>query len=158
MKAASLKELKTELDDKSHQELIKLCLRLSRFKKENKELLSYLLFESNNEEQYIAEIKSEMDSQFEIINTSSQYFIKKSVQKILRNIKKYIRYSDHVETEIELLLYFCNKLADFTPSIKNNKIVANMFYRELNTITKKIKVVHEDLQHDYTLELKELYL
>lgn len=156
MKAANIKELKSELEDRSHQELIVLCLRLSRFKKENKELLSYLLFESHNEEEYIEEVKKEIDIQFEIINITSHYYIKKSIQKILRSIKKYIRYSDHSETEIELLLYFCKKLVHFTPSIKNNKIVCNMYYREINNITKKIKKVHEDLQYDYTYELEKL--
>ena len=87
MKTATVKELKTELTDRSHQELIELCLRLSRFKKENKELLTYLLFESTNEEDYIISIKREIDEQFETINTASYYYIKKSIQKILRTIK-----------------------------------------------------------------------
>ena len=110
MKAVTVKELKTELIDRSHSELMELCLRLSRFKKENKELLTYLLFESSNEHGYINSVKIEIDAQFEMINTKTYYFIKKSVRKILRIIKKYIRYSKNKETEIELLLYFCKKL------------------------------------------------
>ena len=57
MKAVTVKELKTELIDRSHSELMELCLRLSRFKKENKELLTYLLFESSNEHGYINSVK-----------------------------------------------------------------------------------------------------
>ena len=59
MKAVTVKELKTELVDRSHSELMELCLRLSRFKKENKELLTYLLFESSNEAGYINSVKIE---------------------------------------------------------------------------------------------------
>ena len=42
MKTASLKQVKEELSFKSDLELVDLCLRLIRFKKDNKELLSYL--------------------------------------------------------------------------------------------------------------------
>ena len=156
MKAVTVKVLKTELSDRSHSELIELCLRLSRFKKENKELLTYLLFESSNEDGYIQSVKNEIDEQFELINTKTYYFIKKSVRKILRSIKKYIRYSKSKETEIELLLYFCKKLIDFKPSIKNNPVLKNICIREINSIKKKMVSLHEDLQYDYELELKKL--
>jgi len=156
MKAATVKELKTELTERSHQDLLALCLRLSRFKKENKELLTYLLFESDDEEAFKESIKKEIDLQFTLINTKTYYFIKKSVRKILRMIKKFIRYSQKTETEVELLLYFCTKLKNFKPSYKNNKILSNMYNRETTLIKKNIKLLHEDLQYDYNLELTEL--
>ena len=59
MKAATITEIKKELKFKSSEELALLCLRLSRFKKENKELLTYLLFESEDEEAFIKGIKEE---------------------------------------------------------------------------------------------------
>ncbi|CAH8286429.1 hypothetical protein EV196_106281 [Mariniflexile fucanivorans] len=88
MKAASIVEIKKELSHKSSEELAELCLRLSRFKKENKELLTYLLFESHNEEDYIESVKSYIDTQFEQINTASYFYIRKSARKILTNTKK----------------------------------------------------------------------
>lgn len=156
MKAASLKEIKTELNHRSTEELLQLCLRLSKFKKENKELLTYLLFESADEESYIQSIKTQVDEQFEAINTSKYFYIKKSVRKILREIKKYIRYSHSKETEVELLLYFCQKLKDFEPSIKRNNTLYNLYIRQIDFIKKKVKALHEDLQYDYKLELEEL--
>ena len=80
---------------------------MSRFKKENKELLTYILFESADEQSYIVSVKRGIDEEFEQINRSSTYFIKKSIRKILRNTRKYIRYSGKKETEVELLIYFC---------------------------------------------------
>ena len=156
MKTASVKELKTELKHASQTELIELCLSLSKFKKENKELLTYLLFEKSNEERFIASVKSEVDELFEDINTKSYFYIKKSVRKILRIIKKYIRYSKKKETEIELLLYFCKKMKSFKPSIKNYVVLENIFNREVFALKKKIKGVHEDLQFDYGQELELL--
>ena len=44
MKAATIIELKQELNNTSPAIVSELCLRLARFKKENKELLTYLLF------------------------------------------------------------------------------------------------------------------
>ncbi|WP_347374549.1 hypothetical protein [Aequorivita sp. Q41] len=156
MKAASLKELKTELTHRSTQELLELCLRLSKFKKENKELLTYLLFEAANETAYITSIKAQMDTAFDAINTKTYFYIKKSVRKILREQKKFIRYSQNKETEVELLLYFCQKLKDFNPSIKRNTTLINLYNRQLDYISKKVKTLHEDLQYDYELELEEL--
>lgn len=156
MKAVTITVLKKELQHKSQSELIELCLRLSKFKKENKELLTYLLFETSFEEGYIETVKTEIDEQFELINTKTYYFIKKSVRKILRMIKKYIRYSKKKETEIELLLYFCFKLKELKPSISKNTVLQNIFIREIENIKKKTLLVHEDLQYDYHLALQEV--
>ena len=84
MKAATINEIKLELNNTPSQQLVELCLRLAKFKKENKELLSYLLFEAFDENAYVENIKQEALLQFEEINTSSLYFVKKSLRKILR--------------------------------------------------------------------------
>ncbi|WP_340199217.1 hypothetical protein [Ascidiimonas sp. W6] len=155
MKAVTVKQLKTELQHRSEKDLIDICLTLAKFKKETKELLTYLLFEADDETGYINSVKEEIDLQFNLINLKSVFYIKKSVRKILRLTKKYIRYSKNKETEIELLLYFCMKIRDFTPSILKNRVLYNIYDRELNAIRKKILLLHEDLQYDYTRELEQ---
>ena len=156
MKAVTAKEIKQELNNRSQKELLDLCLRLSRFKKENKELLTYLLFESSDEEYYIESVKKESDEQFDKVNKKSPYFIRKSIRTILKNAKKYIRYSQKKETEVELLLYFCEKMKNFSPSINQNKRIENIFIRAIDSIEKKILFLHEDLQFDYKMELDAL--
>lgn len=153
MKTATVRELKLELKEKSSVELIEICLSLSKFKKENKELLNYLLFESENEAQYIENVKEECLELFEEINTKSVYFIKKGIRKILKNIKKYIRYSKETETEIELLLFFCTELKSCIPNHYESKTLYNILDTQVNIIRKKIPKVHEDLQYDYEREL-----
>ncbi|MCB0467994.1 MAG: hypothetical protein KDC64_07270, partial [Aequorivita sp.] len=143
-------------NQRSTQELLELCLRLSKFKKENKELLTYLLFESEDEAAFIQSIKAKIDEDFETINTKTFFYIKKSVRKILRELKKFIRYSQNKETEVELLLYFCEKLKYFKPSIKRNTTLSNLYNRQIDYISKKVETLHEDLQYDYRLELNEL--
>ncbi|GGD06733.1 hypothetical protein [Hyunsoonleella pacifica] len=156
MKAVNLPEIKKELNMLSSAELQQLCLRLARFKKENKELLTYLLFESHNETGYIQTVKGFIDSEFELINTNNFYYIKKSIRKILRNIKKFIRYSQQKETEVELLLYFCGKLKDFKPSIKRSTQLQNMYHRQILLAKKTVAKLHEDLQYDYNVMLEDL--
>lgn len=156
MKAVTIKQLKDELSHKSASELKELCLQLARFKKENKELLTYLLFESHNEEMYIETIKEEIDIQFDEINTNSFYYIRKNVRKILASIKKHIRYSKKKETEAELLLYFCKKMKAFRPSLNRSTRLQNVFDSQIKMAKKAIEKLHEDLQYDFQLEVDQL--
>ena len=87
MKTATIKELKDELGHYSREELLNYCLRMAKFKKENKELLTYLLFEASNEAHYIEGLKELIDERFSEINTSNYYYIKKSIRKILQKLK-----------------------------------------------------------------------
>ena len=62
-----------------------------------------------------------IDEKFEKVNRKSPYFVKKSIRTILNHTKKYIRYSQNKETELELLIYFIQKLKSFQPSIHRNR-------------------------------------
>ncbi len=156
MKAATAKEIKQELITRSPKELLEICLRLARFKKENKELLTYLLFESDDEAGYIRSVKEEIDEQFKGINRTSFYYIKKSIRKTLTLTKKYIRYSQNKQTEVELLIYFCLKLRKFTPSVFKSLAIRNLYARQVDLIKAAISKLHEDLQLDYEDDLELL--
>lgn len=156
MKAASVVKLRKELEHLDKEKLKQLCLRLSRFKLENKELLTYLLFESEDESSYIQSIKNQLDTLFLDINTNNYFYVKKSVRKILRRIRKFARYSNQPETEVELLLYFCLKMQDIKPSIFKNKTLTNIYNRQIESAQKKTKKLHEDLQYEYNLHVEDL--
>ena len=153
MKPVTIKKIQDELHYKSSQELIELCLVLSKFKKENKELLTYLMFDKEDEETYINKVKEYVTFLFEEINTKSFFYIRKSVRKILRITKKQIRYSKKKDTEVELLLHFCKELKELNPSISKSPRLQNIYNRQLLLIKKSISTLHEDLQYDYQLEL-----
>ncbi len=156
MKAVTVKVIKDELVNRSHKDLMEMVLRLSKFKKENKELLTYLLFESASEAQYINTVKAAMDADFAGMNTYSYFYMKKTIRKILRNVKKYIRYSLKKQTEVELLMYYCMKLNEVSPNIHRNRMLHNLYERQIKMIEKAIAYLHEDLQYDYGVELEEL--
>lgn len=156
MKAVSVSILKNELRQHSQQELVEICLQLAKFKKENKELLSYVLFDSRDEDEYIRAIKEEMDVEFSNFNYDRLYFVKKSTRKILRIIKKYIRYSKKKETEAHVLLYFCTKLKQLRPTFKSSLQMINIYDRQLVAVKKAVSTLHEDLQYDFNIEIEEL--
>jgi len=158
MKAASVKDLKTALKECSSAQLVEHCLSLAKFKVECKELLTYLLFEADNEAAYVEEVKHTITTQFEEIGTSNYYYIKKSVRKILRNVKKYIRYSKQKETATELLLHFCTELKTNYPDMERSAAMQNIFTRQILLLQKTMTSLHEDLQYDYQQELNELLM
>ena len=113
-------------------------------------------FEASNEAHYIEGLKELIDERFSEINTSNYYYIKKSIRKILREIKKHLRYSKNKETAVELLIYFCQKLALMQPSMNKSIALQNIYQRQLILIRKTIKTLDEDLQYDYGVELDNL--
>ena len=156
MKASPISTLKKELSTLPVGDVIDICMKLVKYKKENKELLSYLLFDANDEPVYIRSIKTEIDLQFSEINQSLLYYAKKSVRKILKNTVKYIRYSGHKKTEVELLLYFCFKLKGSGIPIKASNSLNNLYQNQIRKIHSSISVLHEDLQYDFRKQVDEL--
>jgi hypothetical protein len=156
MKAASVNEIKQELSTVKSASLTELCLRLARFKKENKELLTYLLFEAHHEQGFAEGIKKEIDEQFAAINQSQLYFAKKSLRKIVRIINKYCRYSGIKETEIELRIHFCTMLKESGIPISQNAVINNLYLSQLKKIHSVLATLHEDLQYDYLKQVEGL--
>jgi hypothetical protein len=156
MDTASLSELKKELHTIPQKVLIEHLLRISKYKKENKELLSYLLFESHDEQGFISSVQQMMDTAFDEVNDSNSYLAKKSIRKILRTVTKYIKYSGKKETEIELLIHFCRRLKEYDLVQYRNIVLLNIYDRQLAKIGKSILTLHEDLQYDYQQMLAEL--
>ena len=156
MKTASQNEIQKELITLSPKQLTALCVRLLKYKKENKELLSYLIFEAHNEKQYTESVKEHADELFSEMNRSNNYLVKKSLRKVLRFINKHIRYSGIKQTELELRLYFCNKIKSERIPISSATVLSNLFQREIEKIKKVYSQLHEDLQYDYKEEIEKL--
>ncbi len=157
MKAATVSELKDEMKHLPATQLLELCMRLARFKKENKELLTYLLFEAHDEQAYIKSVKDFIDEQFaEIPKGNSLYLVKKSLRKILRYTNKYIRYAGSKTIEIQLLLYYLLKLKESGIPVEKSVQLTNLYAGQLKKIGKLLPALHEDLQYDYAQEFERL--
>ena len=156
MKAASISDIKQELSNVPPAKLLELCLRLAKYKKDNKELLNYLLFEAHDEQAYIINIKNEVEEDFAAINKSNVYFAKKSLRKILRILAKHIRYTASKQAEVELLLHFCSTLKNSAIPLQRNTVLNNLYQSQIKKVAKVIATLHEDLQYDYLKELDKL--
>jgi hypothetical protein len=156
MKAPGIKEIKTELNHLHPARLLEICLKMGKYKKENKELLTYLLFDSSDESMYIREIKLEMDTMFLEVNKSNSYIARKNIRKILAFVNKQIKFSGLKVTEIELLIHFCKKIKKSGHPLHLNSALGNIYLRQIQKIKKALSTLHEDLQFDYAEELRIL--
>lgn len=156
MKSATIKEIKSALENTKPGSLLEICLRLAKFKKDNKELLTYLLFEEGNETGYIINIKDTLDGLFAGINSTNLYYVKKSLRKIVRIANKYIRYSSEDTTEVEVLLYVCEAIKDLHLNLNKSAALLNLYNGLIKKIEKSILALHEDLQYDYIKELQKV--
>jgi hypothetical protein len=156
MKTPSAQEIKSAIKELSNADSLELILRLARFKKENKELLTYLLFNAGDEAGFIEEIKSELDKEFADVNRTNLYQAKKTIRKILRLINKYCRYTPVKTSELELRIYFCKKLRFINIGFERSQVLLNLYSGQVKKIRTTLDSLHEDLQFDYQDEVNLL--
>jgi hypothetical protein len=156
MKAASIHEIKKELETLETDQLNALCLRLAKYKKENKELLTYLLFEAHNEDDYIKEVRNDTETQFEGLSKLNVYYIKKSLRRILRGLNKQIKYSSLPLTELELRIHFLKQMKNHSIPIHQNTLLMNIYQQQMKKIQQIQGKLDEDIVFDYQSDLEEL--
>jgi len=153
----SLNEIKKELKEKSHEELLAQCLLLAKYKKDNKEYLGYLLFDQSDKQNFAQEVLKNIDLQLEEIKDQKHwYLIKKSWRKILRHMSKCAKFSKSKELEIQMAIHFVQRVqASDVPYYAFNALsnIIELQFKKIRTI---IPTLHEDLQHDYKKELIKL--
>jgi len=155
MKASSLNDIKKELECRNNKELLSYCLRLAKFKKENKELLTFLLFEEGDIATYVENVKKETTEFFEAINSSNVYYIKKSLRKILRFVNKHIKFAGSKQGEAEILIHFCNDVIGFSIPLHKSRQLLKMYETQVNKIDLALSTLHPDLQYDLRKQLKK---
>lgn len=157
MKTATVSELKKELKELGTSQLVELCLTLAKYKKDNKELLDYLLFEAHNKPNFILSVKEEIDQHFAELRTQSNlYYVKKSLRKLLRIINKYCKYVADKALAAELHIYFCIKLKESRIPYQKSQLLENLYGQEIKKIGLLIGSLHEDLQQDYLNDLEKI--
>lgn len=143
-----LADIKKEIQHLRPEQMTELVLRLGRFKKENKELLAYLLFEADNEQAFIEKVKAEVGFMFSQLPTLS-YNAAKNQRKILRLIGKYTKFITSKPAEVELLISFCLNYVEYSDRKTSYKPLRLILTRQLLKVKGLIGKLHEDLQFDY---------
>ncbi|MDN5289374.1 MAG: hypothetical protein JWR38_5648 [Mucilaginibacter sp.] len=143
-----LQHIKKEIEHLPQEQVSELLLRLARYKKENKELLAYLLFEAYDEAAFIEKVKAEAGFMFSQLPALS-YNAAKGMRKILRLLGKYTKFSGSKNVEIELLLNFCDNYLEYADRRTSYKPIRLILTRQAEKIKNLISKLHEDLQFDY---------
>ncbi|WP_416866068.1 MAG: hypothetical protein ACMVP2_27985 [Imperialibacter sp.] len=156
MSAYSISHIKKELQVLDSEQLQQVILRLGKYKVENKELLSYLLFKAHDEAIFIEEVKEGIDESLSTLNDTNLYWAKKTIRKALRFANKNIRYSGIKETEVEIRIYFCERMKATGLPFQRSTALDNLYNGQLKKIEKVLSTLHEDLQFDYEQQIEEL--
>ncbi|MEO6305424.1 MAG: hypothetical protein ABIP51_19840 [Bacteroidia bacterium] len=157
MKAAGLSDIKKELEHLQQKELLELCISLAKYKKDNKEYLGFLLFESHDKLQFMKEVKNEIDAHFEEVKLQANlYYVKKSLRKLLRIITKYTKYVDDKGLSAEMHIYFCLKLKNSGIPYHKSQMLVNLMDGQIKKINTLMTTLHPDLQNDYLQDLEKI--
>lgn len=156
MRTASISDIKNELISLPPKEVLDLCLRLTKYKKENKELLTYLLFEAHDPAGFTNAVKQEIEDSMDDVPTGNLYHAKKALRKILRTIGKHSKHMASKQAEVELLLHFCKCMLDKKLPLRRSTALTNLLASQLKKIKAQILLLHEDLRFDYSKQLEEL--
>lgn len=157
MNAASLAEIKRGLKDAHPETLIEVCLRLAKFKKENKELLTYLLFESADETAYRQSAIDELDEYLQQLPTGHIYYTKKGLRKILRRMNRLLTYSSDERTDVEVRLHFCEQLTRKL-KLSSGSWPHKLYEAQRKKISVMLDKMDPDIRFDYQSRVESLTL
>ncbi|MBC7743670.1 MAG: hypothetical protein H7096_01050 [Flavobacterium sp.] len=157
MKPEKLTVIKRELSGLSVEQLTDLCLRLAKYKKESKELLNYLLFDSDDPLAYAEKVKSYLEEDFKVL-PRPYYQSSKSLRKILRILNRHAKFTSSKQVEMELLLWFCRCFVQYADTQTRHKPLQALFLRQIDKMQGILKKLHEDLEFDYKKEFDNLLL
>ncbi|SFT54764.1 hypothetical protein SAMN04489724_1267 [Algoriphagus locisalis] len=156
MKIPSLAQLKKELSYLNEKELIDLVADLSKFSRDNKSYLFFKLNEKDQPQLYVEMVQEELELDFQTARGDHSYYAKKSAQKLRRKMNKLLKLSKVKTDQIEVLLFFCEKLKEYGFLRHRNQVLDNIYQMQLAKAVKLISGLHEDLQFDYEGRVEEL--
>lgn len=156
MQSSPLSHIKKELQHLNHAALVALCYRLIQYKRENKDLVHYLLFEQQDEKGFRKKLCTAIDDLFAEVNQNSIYFAKKTIRKIIRFMHRYLKFSNDAVTGIEVILHFCRNMQALSLRWHESKVMNNLYQQQIKKATQMLKSLHEDLQYDYSELIAEL--
>lgn len=157
MKSATVNEIRKELNESDPDVLRELCLRLIRYKKENKELATYVLFEAHDEQAYVQNVCSAIKDLFsEVPRGGNTYYIKKTLRKIMRFTNRQIKYSGNKISELEIRIHFCELFNQANVPRHTSTVLGNLYHQQLKKIYALSEALEEDLQADYASQIERL--
>jgi hypothetical protein len=151
----SLQEQKKELQQLSKTELEAICLRFARFKKENKELLEFVLFHQGDPQAYADALKKDLHEVFTSL-TGANYADAKKLRKITKALNKHAKYIQNPALEADLWIWFCYTYCHSMAAKSTAQVIRNFFAKAVLKVEKIQSKLHEDLAFDVAQELEKI--
>ena len=151
----SLQEQKKELHQLSKTELEAICLRFARFKKENKELLEFVLFHQGDPQAYADALKTDLADVFKSL-TGANYSDAKKLRKITKALNKHAKYMQNPTLEADLWIWFCYTYCYSLAAKSTAQVIRNFFAKAVIKVEKIQYKLHEDLAFDVAQELEKI--
>jgi len=151
----SLQEQKKELQQLSKTELEAICLRFARFKKENKELLEFVLFHQGDPQAYADALKKDLEEVFKSLS-GANYSDAKKLRKITKALNKHAKYIQNPTLEVDLWIWFCLTYCDSMAVKSTAQVIRNFFVKAVLKVEKMQSKLHEDLAFDVAQELEKI--
>jgi hypothetical protein len=155
MNTPKLLNIRKELTHLPQEVLLNICLKLAKHKTENKELLNYLIFYSDDNQEYINDVKNFLDDGFSEL-PYGDYLATKVLRKVIRLMNKHIKFIGDKTKELEISIYFCELFIKKNIVKTSHKPLIGLLFRQLKRIEKLIPKLDEDLQFDYKEEFDVL--
>ena len=156
MVPASIDTIKTELKQLPPKKVLELVVRLARFKKENKELLTWLLFESSDEAAYIAQVRKEITEEVEKIDGLTAYQYKKQFRKIQRKINKPIKYMGSKTAAAELYMHMIELIDRKKKTVFIRAFLEKAHEQYVRKVNILLPGIPEDLAADISRQLRQV--
>jgi hypothetical protein len=153
MTPATIEDIKKHLQKLPPGKVLELTLKLARFKKENKELLTYLLFEAGDEQGYVQSLQFEIDEMISDTKKGPSATVKKSLRRITRLITRQSKYIGNKSSAAELHLHFCRSLLSHSDNLLSVTSANTIYHQQLNKIEKLLPSLDEDMKHDLSRQL-----
>lgn len=156
MEIPSLARIKKELQELSQKELIELLLGLAKFNRDNKAFLYFKVFERDNPQLFLEQVKDELELAFMDANVRNYHVAKKSAQGIRRKLNKSLKLTKDKTVQVELVLFFCEQMNKYGFLDFRYPVLENIYNMQLGKAERIINTLHEDLQYDFQQQLEGL--
>ncbi|MEZ5174419.1 MAG: hypothetical protein R2850_13175 [Bacteroidia bacterium] len=144
-----LNDLKKDVQGLPHPELVRLLMRMSRLKTENKELLHFMLYYEHDPMSYANALKEEVLAPFDDAFVHSRILSKK-IRKSLKIIARFTRFSSNREGESDLLLSLVENYLETYRYEYRQLVLARMMVRCMKKVYDNFERIHEDFRADYS--------
>lgn len=146
----ALADIKQALQQATPNELRDLCVRLARFKQDNKQLLHYALFYQDRPEVFIEEVNVRLKEAVETFNYSHAYWVKKGLRKWQRQVNLLGRISGEPWVQAKLQGMYALACYEAASKVAATEVLTNLCAQATKKFYAQVAKLEADWQHDLT--------